>query len=80
MQTTKPRTHPRTDDCLSATVRTDCEANQGVGGRTGRWDLRNALLGFALAPFRVHHYRDVHSRMLRDALCTLDCCADGSFE
>ena len=25
------------------------------------------------APFRIHHYRDLHTRMLRDALCYRDC-------
>lgn len=28
------------------------------------------------APFRVHHYRDLRTRMLRDALCRMDCQGD----
>ena len=35
--------------------------------------LRTRVKDLALAPFRLHRYRDVHSMMLRDALCKLDC-------
>ena len=43
------------------------------GAGAPRFGIRAALRDFAMAPFRIHHYRDVHSRMLRDALCTRDC-------
>ena len=43
------------------------------GDEAPRFDIRAALRGVVMAPVRVHHYRDVHSRMLRDALCTKDC-------
>ena len=29
-----------------------------------------SVLGAAL---RVHHYRDIHTRMMRDAMCVVDC-------
>ena len=35
--------------------------------------LGSGVKQFAMAPFRVHHYRDVSSRMLREALCRTDC-------
>ncbi|MEM7502176.1 MAG: hypothetical protein AAF417_09045 [Pseudomonadota bacterium] len=35
--------------------------------------LRTRVRDLALAPLRLHRYRDVHSMMLRDALCKLDC-------
>ena len=35
------------------------------------WKQVFALIGGA--PFRLHHYRDVHTQMLRDALCVTDC-------
>ncbi len=28
------------------------------------------------APFRLHHYRDLRTRMLRDAVCRMDCGSD----
>ena len=34
---------------------------------------RRVLHGLVAAAFRVHHYRDLHSRMLRDALDDVDC-------
>ena len=34
---------------------------------------RAVLIALLSAPFRLHHYRDVHSRMLRDALGERDC-------
>lgn len=34
---------------------------------------RRALIGLVSAAVRVHHYRDLHSRMLRDALDERDC-------
>ena len=38
-----------------------------------RISWREALGLLAGAPFRIHHYRDVHTRMLHEALCELDC-------
>ncbi len=38
-----------------------------------RISWRDALGMVAGAPFRIHHYRDVHTRMLYKALCDLDC-------
>lgn len=50
-----------------------------VDGQTRRFfDIRAALRGFVSAPFRIHRYRDVHTRMLRDALCSMDCGTGGS--
>lgn len=34
---------------------------------------KNALGSVFGAASRVHHYRDLHTRMLRDALCEMDC-------
>lgn len=36
-----------------------------------RW--RDALTDLLGAAFRVHHYRDIRTRMLREALCDADC-------
>ena len=35
--------------------------------------FRQWLLGVVHAPVRIHRYRDLHTRMVRDALCMLDC-------
>ncbi len=35
--------------------------------------FRQWLLGVVRAPVRIHRYRDLHTRMVRDALCMLDC-------
>lgn len=53
---------------MSITVSKHSGTAAGVARR-----LRCKLKELARAPFRVHHYRDVHSQMLRDALCHLDC-------
>lgn len=46
---------------------------------TGRQPLswKTALKSVLGAPRRVHHYRDIHTSMLREALCNLDCGPDG---
>ncbi len=38
-----------------------------------RRSWRRALFGLVSAAFRVHRYRELHSRMLRDALDAVDC-------
>ena len=40
--------------------------------------LRKALGSVFEAAFRLHHYRDVHTQMMRDALYELDCRAKKS--
>lgn len=42
--------------------------------------LRRMIRKLFGAPVRVHHYRDLHTRMLRDALCRLDCEDDDEVE
>jgi hypothetical protein len=37
-----------------------------------RVSWKNALRSVFGAAWRVHHYRDVHTRMMHDALCSLD--------
>jgi hypothetical protein len=34
---------------------------------------KNALGSVFGAASRLHHYRDVHTRMMREALCEIDC-------
>lgn len=34
---------------------------------------KNALGSVLGAASRVHHYRDVHTMMMREALCNVDC-------
>ena len=41
-----------------------------------RISWRDAFGLLAGAAFRIHHYRDVRTKMLHDALCDLDCHAD----
>ena len=38
-----------------------------------RSSWREILRAFGSAATRVHRYRDLHTRMVRDALCTQDC-------
>ena len=38
--------------------------------KPGWWQV---LRNIALAPVRLHHYRAIHTQMLRDALCAADC-------
>ena len=45
--------------------------NPAQNEATTSWSEK--LRQLALAPFRLHHYRDVHVKMLRDALCQMDC-------
>jgi hypothetical protein len=40
---------------------------------TERLSWKRALGMLAGAPWRLHHYRDVRTQMLRDALCEIDC-------
>jgi len=45
----------------------------GTGRRDAAMSRWLTAGSFLAAPFRLHHYRDVHTRMLRDSLCELDC-------
>lgn len=56
-------------------------AEQGRGlARLHRVAWRKVLAGLAAPAVRMHHYRDLRTAMLREALCELDCpledCAD----
>lgn len=46
-------------------------AGERNGTGAAAWIAVRALIN---APFRVHRYRDVHTRMLRDSLQQVDCC------
>ncbi len=39
-----------------------------------RFSLKEALLPMLGAAYRLHHYRDVHTRMLHDVMTESDCC------
>ena len=41
--------------------------------RAHRVSWKNALGSVFGAARRLHHYRDVHTRMVRDALCEIEC-------
>lgn len=41
--------------------------------RFNRISWKQALRSVAEAPFRLHHYRDVRTRMLHEALCDVEC-------
>ena len=41
-----------------------------------RISWREALGRFASAAFRLHHYRDIRTRMLYDAFCAVECKTD----
>ncbi len=45
--------------------------NGDVGAGRSSW--REILVVFGAAATRVHRYRDLHTRMVRDALCAQDC-------
>ena len=47
-------------------------ADRPAGLLTPQPPWRRALRSLLSAAVRVHHYRDLHSRMLRDALDELD--------
>lgn len=38
-----------------------------------RMSWRNTIAWLTSPAFRLHSYRNVHTRMLRGALCTIDC-------
>ena len=40
-----------------------------------RFSLKEALSPMLGAAYRLHHYRDVHTRMLHDVMTEVDCCA-----
>lgn len=68
--------HARKHAITGQTAATGHSASNGFpDGKHARGALfwRQALCGLVSAAFRVHHYRDVHSRMLRDALRERDC-------
>lgn len=48
---------------------TSSEAFRGLH----RLPWKSALKSVLGAAWRVHHYRDVHTSMVREALCDLDC-------
>jgi len=52
----------------------DAAADRHEQARRKSW--RAAIRLLTGAPFRVHHYRDVRTRMLHDALCDVDGCDD----
>jgi len=49
----------------------DAMAHRLAGFQRLSW--REALGGVTLAAGRLHRYRDLHTRMLHDALCERDC-------
>jgi len=49
----------------------DCCARKSA--QTHRLSWRNTLDWLTSPAFRLHHYRNVHTQMLRGALCTVDC-------
>jgi hypothetical protein len=51
----------------------DYKAAQYYFARFHRISWKQAFGLIAGAPFRLHHYRDVHTQMLRNALCEVDC-------
>ena len=59
----------RSDTLTRSPARRVANDSRSSGNPAGWRTALSALLG---APFRVHHYRDLHSRMLRDALCRMD--------
>lgn len=50
---------------LAYTARKSAQAHRMSWRRTIDWLTSPA--------FRLHHYRNVHTQMLRGALCTIDC-------
>ncbi len=63
----------RLEECFTGHENRAAGDRPADGHEAPRFDIRAALRGVVMAPVRIHHYRDVHSRMLRDALCTRDC-------
>lgn len=47
-------------------------AGRAAGASRGE-AAKRGLTSVLAAPFRVHRYRDAHTRMLREALCQRDC-------
>jgi hypothetical protein len=39
-----------------------------------RFSFKEALLPMLGAAYRLHHFRDVHTRMLHDVMTEVDCC------
>jgi len=58
------------------------KASKNAAAPAGRRLWRSALDAVFGPAQRLHHYRDVHTRMIREALCQLECrqsrssCAD----
>lgn len=63
----------RSTDAQCAQADTPLRDRNCGRGRNSAMHWRSMLRGLIAAPLRIHHYRDLHSRMLRDALCDLDC-------
>ena len=50
---------------------TACGAKTSRQGQRMAW--RNAIDWLTSPAFRLHQYRNIHTQMLRGALCTVDC-------
>ena len=50
---------------------TACCAKTAGQGQRMAW--RNAIDWLTSPAFRLHQYRNIHTQMLRGALCTVDC-------
>ncbi len=47
--------------------------NRNKSAHLHRVSWKKAIAAIFGAPWRLHHYRDTHTRMMRHALCTLEC-------
>lgn len=68
------------DTCLAEAEfkqRAACaEAASRPAGKRPASALGGLLLALFAAPFRLHHYRNLNTRLVRDAFCLRDCWRD----
>ena len=48
-----------------------CSAHERTQAHRISW--RKSIAWLTSPAFRIHRYRNIHTRMLRSALCTIDC-------
>ena len=56
---------------INSTVDLPCCGKQSMPGQRNSW--RRTMDWLTSPAFRLHQYRNIHTQMLRGALCTVDC-------
>ena len=70
MKITRQSSQPLSGD-IDKSADLECGVHKSVQAHRLSW--RRTIDWLTSPAFRLHHYRNVHTQMLRGALCTVDC-------